>query len=518
VVAHIDVRNSHRHKRRPLYWIELNSADPKANAVFCTSDRARAAGDTVKGDVERCRRLLQQVKLDEAPHQPMVLRSLRARDLVANAVSQWRSALCGRMFRTWHGAWMRARIAKRAAAASPSPALAPPPLMRLLSATSGTLQGRTGLRNLGNTCYMNAAVQALVHVPCVWRLCAAVPPSASASARKGGAADALLLPRVASIVHIIWTARTAVHTPSELHKAVWRALPQFKGFRQHDVDEFLRALVESLLAEAKAKEENSGAGRFEAQLRALFTGWRSTELTPIGAPEQSSGAHGDVVVTETAFEGALLLSIPPELRDAASPKARAARRRSRTANGGAAAEANACTLRACLAYACELDALDGHATYRSIRRRWTTLPPVLIVQLVRTCWRTGGSSGSKLRTHVSFPLASLDMAPFQCPRPAAKRSSSSSSSSSSGGGAVEASRAAADAQAPLYDLCAVVIHHGRSLTQGHYTCAARCGELWYHFNDDKVAPKSPEWVAAQEAYVLFYERRSIRAQRAFNEW
>ena len=69
-----------------------------------------------------------------------------------------------------------------------------------------------------------------------------------------------------------------------------------------------------------------------------------------------------------------------------------------------------------------------------------------------------------------------------------------------------------------YDLCCIIIHHGRCLTQGHYTSVCRLGEIWYHFNDDRVTSVSEEWVQAQMAYVLLYERSSMRQQRDPREW
>jgi hypothetical protein len=32
-------------------------------------------------------------------------------------------------------------------------------------------------------------------------------------------------------------------------------------------------------------------------------------------------------------------------------------------------------------------------------------------------------------------------------------------------------------------LCSVVMHHGRSIHSGHYTCLQRSGNLWFHYND-----------------------------------
>ena len=60
----------------------------------------------------------------------------------------------------------------------------------------------------------------------------------------------------------------------------------------------------------------------------------------------------------------------------------------------------------------------------------------------------------------------------------------------------------------LYDLCAVVVHHGQSLSHGHYTAFVRhlSGE-WYHIDDANVTLVGPAEVAAAEAYLLFYERR-----------
>jgi len=106
----------------------------------------------------------------------------------------------------------------------------------------------------------------------------------------------------------------------------------------------------------------------------------------------------------------------------------------------------------------------------------------------------------------------------------------------------------------LYDLCAVIVHEGRAMSQGHYTCycraeaaagvaaaaagvaaaaadsaaaaaaaavaggaaaadgaaaaAAPAAAQWLLFNDDKVCAVAEHEVLAQQAYLLFYQVRA----------
>ena len=62
----------------------------------------------------------------------------------------------------------------------------------------------------------------------------------------------------------------------------------------------------------------------------------------------------------------------------------------------------------------------------------------------------------------------------------------------------------------LYDLCAVIVHHGPSLKSGHFTAfVRRPSETWYHIDDEVVTKVDPSQVTAAEAYLLFYERRQL---------
>ena len=60
-----------------------------------------------------------------------------------------------------------------------------------------------------------------------------------------------------------------------------------------------------------------------------------------------------------------------------------------------------------------------------------------------------------------------------------------------------------------YNLRGVVVHHGDSVTVGHYT-AYVCGldGKWFHCNDD-MQPRHVEMaeVISAQAYLLFYEKR-----------
>ncbi|XP_054667919.1 ubiquitin carboxyl-terminal hydrolase 42-like, partial [Grus americana] len=61
----------------------------------------------------------------------------------------------------------------------------------------------------------------------------------------------------------------------------------------------------------------------------------------------------------------------------------------------------------------------------------------------------------------------------------------------------------------LYSLYAVVVHSGVSCGSGHYFCYAKASNgLWYEMDDMRVDPCGIERVLRQQAYLLFYVRRS----------
>lgn len=107
------------------------------------------------------------------------------------------------------------------------------------------------------------------------------------------------------------------------------------------------------------------------------------------------------------------------------------------------------------------------------------LPAVLVIHINRAKW-TRGYTRQKLMDHVSFPLEGLKV-----PITNSKKSEE------------------------IYDLAAVVNHHGTGIDTGHYTayCRNTINGTWNLFNDTHVKPVSAHDVAASQAYLLFYERR-----------
>ena len=114
------------------------------------------------------------------------------------------------------------------------------------------------------------------------------------------------------------------------------------------------------------------------------------------------------------------------------------------------------------------------------------MPRTLVLHLKRY-----DRHGNKLARFVSYPMHALNMWPHLSQSLAQKWTS----------------------EHCVYDLCALVVHTGRSHSRGHYQTYAYRNEHWYLFDDRRVTPVSETVVAQQKAYILFYTKRPVARTR-----
>ena len=118
----------------------------------------------------------------------------------------------------------------------------------------------------------------------------------------------------------------------------------------------------------------------------------------------------------------------------------------------------------------------------------------MVLHVNRTKFSPKTYKSYKCRNKVSFPLQGLDLEAWTAIASESESVVNSQEEISS-----------------IYDLYAIVVHHGRGFDVGHFTCYAKSPQtqIWYLYNDDRVHAVSEEEVAAAEAYLLFYQRRLI---------
>lgn len=110
---------------------------------------------------------------------------------------------------------------------------------------SKSAQGLAGLRNLGNTCFMNAILQCLSNTRelrdyCLQRLYLRDLGHSSH-------AHTALMEEFAKLIQAIWTSPlNDVVSPSEFKTQIQRYAPRFVGYNQQDAQEFLRFLLDGL--------------------------------------------------------------------------------------------------------------------------------------------------------------------------------------------------------------------------------------------------------------------------------
>uniref|UniRef100_A0A8C8SLP2 Ubiquitin carboxyl-terminal hydrolase n=1 Tax=Pelusios castaneus TaxID=367368 RepID=A0A8C8SLP2_9SAUR len=372
---------------------------------------------------------------------------------------------------------------------SPPQGKLPPPVQsrpeEKASATHHTLllgSGHIGLRNLGNTCFMNAVIQCLSSTKplrdyCLRKEFLQEQPGPSRAQQE-------LTEAFAEVIADLWhpDATEAVN-PGRFKAVFQKYVPSFTGYSQQDAQEFLKFFMDRLHVEINRKGRRTPCILSDAKWASVLE-----ESASLSDDEQANQMWKRYLEREdskivdlfvgqlksclkcqacgyrsTTFEVFCDLSLPIPKKGFASGKV---------------------SLLDCFSLFTkeeELDSENAPVCDKCRQRTRSTkkltiqrFPRILVLHLNR--FSTTRYSIKKCSVFVDFPLQRLNLKEF----------------------------ASEKAGSPVYNLYALCNHSG-SVHYGHYTAFCRDQSGWRVYNDSRVSPLSENQVPSSEGYVLFYE-------------
>ncbi|KAF8202403.1 ubiquitin carboxyl-terminal hydrolase 4 [Pholiota molesta] len=362
--------------------------------------------------------------------------------------------------------------------------------------------GTSGLKNLGNTCYMNAPIQCLsATVPFSrfftegrWKVAVNYTNPLGSKGKLAGA--------FAKLLHDMWGGDLPYLTPIDFRKSICQLKSQYNGSDQHDSQEFLSFLMDGIhedLNRILAKPSYTPSPEEEAELERLppqiasereWNTWRSRNDSLVVDFFQGQFRNRLECLTchktSTTYNVFSILQLPiPNSRSGKVPIERCLD-----------AFFNEEVLEKDDAWDCPQCKTKRRASKKLSLAR---LPPVLMVHLKR--FEANGRFSDKIDTFVDFPMKSLDLTNYMPPPlpPGADKSQLN--------GGLPMSPEDPRTQLPpyRYDLYGVTNHYG-NLSSGHYTAFIASRGGWMYCDDSSVKPVDPKQVVGQKAYVLFYKR------------
>lgn len=351
-------------------------------------------------------------------------------------------------------------------------------------------EGVRGLFNLGETCYMNAVLQMMVHNPLLAsyflgmghpvHLCpiSKEPEKKNESDSEDDDDNEEKEQKtcVACGMTEVFSDATQADQSLPAHAvnllfASWKNIPHMSGKQQQDAQEWFILIVDKL-HEAVSQTQDSKL-RCDCFFHKVFFGRLNSEVTcdkchsTSTTEDEYSSISLDFKKQVKRKKKALsdVKTAVPNIHDCL---------RSYTAAEPLTAEQYKC--RSC-------DAPRSASKRVRVRK----LPAILCVHVKRFGMKIMGSTfvQEKYEGKIDFPLV-LDMAPYT----------------------TQADGAPASEQF-VYDLECVVVHQGENVHNGHYFAFCRQDKKWFRFDDEIVSATTTEDVLRQEAYLCFYSLRSL---------
>ena len=367
---------------------------------------------------------------------------------------------------------------------------------------AGARAGVAGLRNLGNTCFMNAAIQALSHtIPLTDYFVGASGFDFHDELNEDNplGMGGELARAYQALIHRLWHGKDKAFAPKSFKSSISKYAPQFSGYEQHDLQELIAFLLDGL-------HEDLNRVLKKPYVEDIECDGRSEELVAVESWKNYLLRNKSVIVdlfqgqlrstltccscqyTRVKFDPFMYLSLPvPEEKSGRGGT------RSRRDDGVALDE--------CLEAFTAQERLEGDEQWYCPKCKdhvdalkkidlWKT-PAVLIVHLKRFRWTDDGYC-EKISRGVRFPMTGWNL----------KNRMSSP-----------------QRDAPVYDLYAVASHHG-GFGSGHYTATARnvqADSSWHEFNDSSVKKCDEDNVkrATAECYVLFYHQMVVSEKHQY---
>ena len=332
----------------------------------------------------------------------------------------------------------------------------------------------TGLKNLGNSCYMNSILQCISNLNVLNNYFCSGKYRDDINQSKSNPTRGEVAEEVAHVVRKLWMGQFRSIACRDLKNVVGKHMDQFRGCGQQDAHEFLTFLMDWLHNDLMVRKEEIIPQVSKSSLSTTKTADVDAQIGAMKAWNEFKNNHESVMLTvfcvqqvstvqcHNCSEKSMNFEEPTSNLTLLLPNAAK------------------CSLLDCLqlytskekisGYKCEMckrsnDAVKSVDLYR--------LPPILIIHLKRFY---ADGFYQKRQTYVDFPLKNLDMKGYTL-NP--------------------------DQLHTVYDLCAVSNHYG-TLEGGHYTAYCKNGQKWYKFDDQDVSEMSSSNVRSADAYILFY--------------